>query len=244
MDGGPILYTFAILLLVGLPALAVRDSGRDLDMEELRRAVRFRRAIYVSIGLSLLVVAGVTFAVARWQGVPDEALGWRVEGVMGSIGWSLGIAIAGLGLAWLVAVGARRLQLEESEIAQLLMPRDAGEKRGFLLLAGVGAVCEEYIYRGFLLHVFTTWWGLPWLAAVVTSVSFGFAHGYQRMAGILRAAVLGGILAVPVLRTGSLFPAIVAHFWMNAAIGLGAWRLLMPDVEGEPAENVAANERR
>jgi membrane protease YdiL (CAAX protease family) len=237
MDGGPVLYIFAILLLVGLPALAVRDSSRDLDMRELRRAARFRRAIYVSIGLSLLVVGGVTFAVARWQDVPNEALGWRVEDVTGAIGWSLGTAIAGLGLAWLVAVAARRLQLEESEIARLLMPRDAGEKRGFLLLAGVGAVSEEYIYRGFLLHVFASWWGLPWLAAVITSVSFGFAHGYQRMAGILRAAVLGGILAVPVLQTGSLFPAIVAHFWMNAAIGLGAWRYLMPEIAEEPDES-------
>jgi hypothetical protein len=46
---------------------------------------------------------------------------------------------------------------------------------------------------------------------------------------VVRAAGLGMLLAVPVLITGSLFPAIVAHFWINAVLGLGGWRWLLDD---------------
>jgi hypothetical protein len=49
--------------------------------------------------------------------------------------------------------------------------------------------------------------------------------------GILRATALGAFLAVAVVQTESLFPAIVAHFWINAAVGLGLWRWLFPDAE-------------
>ena len=45
----------------------------------------------------------------------------------------------------------------------------------------------------------------------------------------MRATLLGFLLAVPVVVTGSLFPAIVAHFWINAAIGVGGWKLLYPE---------------
>ena len=229
MDDNEILRGVALLLLIGLPALAARDAGREVDESQFEQAGRFRRAIYVSIAVSLLLIAGFALVIARWQGVAGEALGWTVGPISVALAWAAGTTVVGLGAAWLISVLGGKLGLEESRLAYLLMPRDAGEKRAFVLLAGVGAVCEEYVYRGFSLHILADWFGFPWIAAGVTAVSFGLSHGYQRLAGILRAAVLGVILAVPVVQTGSLFPAIVAHFWINAAIGLGGWRLMIPE---------------
>jgi membrane protease YdiL (CAAX protease family) len=71
----------------------------------------------------------------------------------------------------------------------------------------------------------------PWPAALLTSASFGLSHGYQRALGVVRAGLLGLVLTLPVMWTGSLFPAIVAHFWINAAIGVGAWRFLYSPAE-------------
>lgn len=231
MEPSVILQVYAMLLLIGLPALATRDAGR---VGEVERAAEFRRAIYVSVALSLLFVAAVTLGVTVWQDVAGEALGWTVAGAGEALAWSGGVTGVGLLLAWIVSIVARRLGWSEGGIARLLMPRSAREKRAFLVLAGVGAVCEEYIYRGFLLWLVTVWSGSVGAAVVLTSLSFGLAHGYQKLPGILRATLLGGLLSVPVVVTGSLFPAIVAHFWINAAIGLGAWRWLVAD--GGPEE--------
>lgn len=226
MEPSVILQVYAMLLLIGLPAVATRDAARVGDVE---RAAAFRRAIYVSVALSLLLIAAVTLGVAWWQEVPGEALGWTVADPGRALAWAAAVAAGGLLLAWIVSVVARRLGWGEGGIARLLMPRSPQEKRAFLVLAGVGAVCEEYVYRGFLLWVVTAWSGSPEAAVAVTALSFGLAHGYQRLPGILRATLLGVLLAVPVVVTGSLFPAVVAHFWINAAIGLGAWRWLIAD---------------
>lgn len=226
MEQSVILQIYAMLLLIGLPALATRDAGR---VGEVERATEFRRAIYVSIALSLLLIALATVGIAWWQGVPPEELGWTASGFGGALAWAGAAAAAGLLVAWIVGLVGRRMGWSEGGIARLLMPEDAPEKRAFLVLAGVGAVCEEYVYRGFLLWAVVGWSGSPGIAVALTSLSFGLAHGYQKLPGILRATSLGVLLAVPVLVTGSLFPAVVAHFWINAAIGLGAWRWLIAD---------------
>lgn len=232
MEPNVILQGYALLLLFGLPAVAVRDAGRQAELE---RAAEFRRVIYASVAISLLLIAAVTFGVGVWQEVPAASLGWRVAGTTEAIGWAAGVAVAGLGVAWGVSAAGRALGLREGGLAYLLMPRSAREKRAFLLLAGVGALCEEYVYRGFLLFVLAEWTGSVWLAVAVTAASFGLAHGYQRLLGVVRSAALGGLLAVPVVFTGSLFPAVVAHFWINAAIGLGGWRWMVP--AGSEAES-------
>ncbi len=108
------------------------------------------------------------------------------------------------------------------------MPRNGREIAGFLLLAAVAAIGEEYLFRGYAQGVLTEAFGSPWPAVALTSVSFGISHGYQKLIGIVRATLLGFLLAIPVVRTGSLFPAIVAHFWINAAVGIGGWKLLYP----------------
>ncbi len=229
MEGNALLQGFGALLLIGLPALAARDVRPDAEAWE--RAAELRRAVYVSIAVSLLLIAALTWAVAAWQGVPPEALGWRAATPGAAAAWALGTTGAGILIAWGVTAAARRLGFRESALAHLIMPRDAREKRAFLVVAGVGATCEEYVYRGFLLHGLIAWTGSVPAAVAVTAVSFGFAHGYQRVGGIVRASLLGVALALPVVWTGSLLPAVVAHFWINAAIGLGGWRRLLPEIE-------------
>lgn len=222
-----VLRAFAALLLVGLPALAVHEPGRG---EELEEALGRRSAVYLSGGLSLVLLAGATHLVALWQGAEAAELGWRVTAGASSAGaWAAGATAAGLVLAYGASVVARRLGAEESRLALYLIPRTRGERWGFVALALVAAVCEEYVYRGFALHVVASWSGSAGLAVAVTSVSFGLAHGYQRLGGVLRATLLGAVLALPVVSTGSLFPAVVAHFWINCVIGLGGWRLLVAE---------------
>ena len=234
-----IALAFALLLLVGLPALAALDVRRGANLAE---AARHRRLLYVSVGASLVILGLLTLGVAAWQDVPPRALGWSVEAPGAALLWGLAVAAAGLVLAWLMTALARLMGLRETAAVHLLMPRTTAEKRGFLVLAGIAAVCEEYAYRGFGLWAITAWTGQPWLAAALVSASFGLGHGYQRLAGVLRAAALGMLLAATVIWTESLFPAIVGHFWINAAIGLGAWRYLHAELDASTGDGTTADD--
>ena len=227
----------AVVLMAGLPLLTTGEEA----VEEAFREVSDRRPLYASAALSLILVAGVTWGVAAWAGLRGDELGWRAGEPGRALGWAAGVTAAGLGMVWATTRLARRLGWRESRAVLFLLPRDRREKGWFLLLALAAAVGEEYVYRGFAFHVLEAWTGGPGPALAVTTVSFGLAHGYQRAAGVLRAMMLGGFLALPVVATGSILPSVVAHFWINAIIGLGGWRWLAPELEpgpdaGEPGE--------
>lgn len=230
MDPSVITRVFAAVLVAGLPVLAFRTGLKDEHLPQIEAA---RVSLYASAALTLGILAAGVLAMAAWQGIPAVDLGWKVTDPGPAFGWAIGITVAGLGIVWVITRIGRRVGLEESPLALALMPRTGQERNGFLLLAGAAALGEEYIYRGYLLHVLAAWIGDPWLAVVVTSLSFGVSHGYQRAIGIVRATALGVLLAVPVVLTGSLFAAVAAHFWINAALGLGGWKTLYPQAAGE-----------
>ncbi len=226
----PLALGYAIALAIGLPALAFRTGLREEHVEEVAAA---RSTVYLSAAVSIFVLAAVTFGISAWQGIDPSALGWRVGDPGPAFAWAVATGAAGLGTVWLVVRLGQALGLPESRLSFVLMPRTGREQRAFILVAAVAAVGEEYLYRGFVYHVFADALGGPWTAALLSSLSFGVAHGYQKTIGMLRATLLGGLLVVPVIWTGSLFPSIVAHFWINAAVGLGGWKRLFPDLVGE-----------
>lgn len=224
MELGWIARGFSVALLLGLPLMASRGG---IGEEQVQEVAESRRAVYVSAGFSLLILAGLTWAVAWWRRLPPAAVGWRAASLEPAAAWAVGVTAAGLAAAWLLAVLLPRMGLRESPLVAALMPRTGAEKVTFLLLAAVSAVCEEYLFRGFLLHVLSLWGVGTGGALALTSLSFGLSHGYQRAAGVIRATLLGALFGLAVLRTGSLFAAVTAHFWINAAIGMGGWRRLV-----------------
>jgi membrane protease YdiL (CAAX protease family) len=56
---------------------------------------------------------------------------------------------------------------------------------------------------------------------------FGIMHAYQDVGGAARAAILGAVLAVPVVLTGSIVPAMVAHAAIDLTSGLLLARWLL-----------------
>lgn len=96
------------------------------------------------------------------------------------------------------------------EFADALVPATPSELRLFKLVSVTAGVCEEIIFRGFLIWYFAAWMG-PVLAILASSVVFGFGHIYLSVAHVPRTAVVGVILGFLVLVTGSLWPAIIIH---------------------------------
>lgn len=230
MEIGLVEKVAALVLLVALPLLSTDEE----TVSEVFAEAGDRTALYLSAGLSLALIAGLVWGLAAWRGLGPDALGWRAGGLGPGLGWAAGATAAGLASVGLATKVIRATGLPESRAVLFLLPRDRRERWAFVALALVAGVCEEFVFRGFLLRLVEAWSGDPFVAAAATSVSFGLAHGYQRAAGVVRATLLGLLLAVPVLATGSLFPAVAAHFWINVIIGLGGWRWLAPEAGPGP----------
>jgi membrane protease YdiL (CAAX protease family) len=94
-----------------------------------------------------------------------------------------------------------------------LLPETAAERFAFVLLSLTAGICEEALYRGFLiryLHDLAP--ALPLLVALAAAaLLFGLAHLYQGGAALLRTAITGLAFGLLFVVTGSLLPCIVLH---------------------------------
>jgi hypothetical protein len=98
--------------------------------------------------------------------------------------------------------------------AEPILPHTGAERRRFHAVSITAGVCEEVLFRGFLLWYFAVWVG-PWPAAILSSIVFGAGHIYLGVRQIPNTALIGLIMAALVLLSGSLWPAMLLHAAMD-----------------------------
>lgn len=175
-----------------------------------------RRALYGSSAISLWGLAAATVLVAVFARIRPAALGLAPLPWLPALAWTAGITAAAVLLLFL----AHAAGIRESEFVAYLMPRTRAEKVAFVGLALTAGICEELVFRGYLIPALSRATGSLLAAAILSSAVFGVLHAYQRPAGAARAAVLGALLAAPLLATGSILPAIAAHAIIDLLSGL------------------------
>jgi len=99
--------------------------------------------------------------------------------------------------------------------AELLMPRTKGEHPVAILLALTAGTCEEFMFRGFVIWYFLTFWpgtrfGLIF-AIVGSSILFGLGHIYLGVKNVPSTAIAGVLFAAIAFLGGSLLPVMVLH---------------------------------
>lgn len=236
-------HLFATVLIVVLPALSAWDMPR-LAQRVAADPLDARTKVYLS---NMAVQWGVTLALIgawRWVGRPARDLGLQLPPM--TSGWWWTLLITGLAMLFILQQGYSlltsseaqaqvRKQLETQPDLRAAMPSTAREARAFSGVAVTAGICEEVLYRGFLLWYFQSI--VPGGAAVaVTVVVFGAAHLYQGLRGMISTGVAGGIFMAAYLLTGSLLAPIVLHTLLDLVNGLAFYRTLSHDVTtGHPS---------
>lgn len=113
------------------------------------------------------------------------------------------------------------------KLAEKLLPRASSEAwAGFLLVLTV-ALCEEFIYRGFVEAVFVgVFSGSALAGAVISAAFFSSAHIYQGRKGLITTFAVGLIFSAARIWTGSLLPSIIIHFAVDFSVALSALKFL------------------
>jgi len=108
-----------------------------------------------------------------------------------------------------------------------LLPRSQSEMALFALLALTAGVCEEFLFRGFVMAALFRAGLHTWLVVVVSSAMFGLAHLYQGKGGSLGTGILGALFALVRITYGSLLPAVVWHSVLDMVAGVAGGRFLL-----------------
>lgn len=128
--------------------------------------------------------------------------------------------------------------LELMQESQYRMILDFLMREGVLLfalftVAVVPSVCEEILFRGYILRAFEKSWGII-AAMVVSGLLFGLFH--LQLGNLLPLAALGVALALMTWLSGSIWPAVAAHFINNGAavvVGINMPELFFQDITKE-----------
>jgi len=117
-------------------------------------------------------------------------------------------------------------------IAERILPHSTVELLPYLALAITAGLCEEFLYRGFGMAVFSRLGLQGWEVVLLTSILFGLAHSYQGRGGIVMTLLIGLILGMSRIAYDSLLPAVFWHSAVDVVAGTVGPRYLTPKAVG------------
>jgi membrane protease YdiL (CAAX protease family) len=172
------------------------------------------------------------FAMAVWFHAdrPARELGLGLD-LTPRFWLALALATA-LGLAWRQLFrqamnddeGRERL-ITQLRVVQPLLPSTLGELRLFTGLSITAGICEELLFRGYLIWYLTAFVGFP-AACVLSGVLFGLGHLYQGLRQAVKIIFLGLVFVAFYVGSGSLWIPMALHALLDAAQGRIAHKLL------------------
>ena len=219
---------FAILLV--LPIVEWRWTWPRLLKRLASGAPKVRARFYRSVILGQWLITLCLLAFWGWRGRPWP---WLLLGPSTPLrlGGGLAAAVVVAGLLWWQkvailkrddAIARVRRQLES---AAPILPHTCAENRMFRVVSVTAGVCEEVLFRGFLLWYLAVWTG-PVAAVILSSLLFGLGHVYLGMVHVPKTTLAGLFMACLALASGSLWPAIVIHAAMDWNSGEIGYRIL------------------
>ena len=180
----------------------------------------YRRVIAEEWVMAIALLIG-WFALGR----SGAAIGLNVQGGTPAwIGYGLAVLISVVlvAQAWSVPRNPKSLAKTKKQLSSLsfILPHTLKERKAFDAVSVTAGICEEVIFRGYLITYLMAVIGTPfWIAGIVSSLVFGVAHSYQGPAGIPRTAAVGGLMALLYGLTGSLLAPMVVHAVMDITSG-------------------------
>lgn len=208
-----------VAIVIGLAAIWY---GQGLVPADLVWAIPVQQATAVGLPLAILLAwqrvdLRRSFAIA-WPGAGREGL--AIRGPLATVGAAaLGAGLFVLGVALLLAIRGPALSAEAQKLSARLLAviRDRPVWLSWTLIALVPAVCEEFLFRGWVQSALIGEWptrGRAVAAVVLQAAAFAILHLLpERMPQTFALGLVTGAL---VLATRSLLPAIVCHAAHNS----------------------------
>jgi len=237
-------WDFWLILLFCGVFLPWRGRARMQHLMALPQVTRGER---IKLYVSTILFQWTLTALVGWRAL-ERGLSLQRLGISGGSGFS--IALLAAGGAALIAVGhwmnLRRMAGANHPAAEKLramatrlFPRSALETVFYILLAMTAGICEEFIFRGFVIAALFQAGLSAWMAIVLSSAMFGVAHLYQGKSGSVGTGILGALFAWVRIAYHSLLPVVIWHAVLDIVAGLAGARYFT----GNPTREVGPPDR-
>jgi len=202
-------------LLVGYPALSIDPTNNTTNILK-----NLNDGMLIALLIGTILIQWLMFLLLYVST-------WRENTLLAGLGfkrlrtvdwaWAISFLLVSMlllsGLAWFLAKIGLPMPGEISN----LIPEDTFGRVIWVLVSFTAGFCEETAFRGYLMTrlrlIFKTKsWLIP---AIVSSVVFGACHAYQGWPGFIVITVYGFLFAGLYIRTGTIWPGIIAHTFQD-----------------------------
>ena len=223
----PSLFADVLAAVIVLVIPLTAPTERRIFRTERGTAIKLLAYSGLCVLLWTLTVAAVAIVgVHRLLASPATAQPWLPAPAIAS--WLLGLAVAAYGIIGLMPLlqslrGPRWRRAYAAAIRRGFhslpgfLPATADERAAWVVMSLTAGVCEEILFRGFMIGFLVRFGaGMPVAAALAaSSVIFGLGHIYQGVRGVLGSTIGGLALGLLFLLTGNLAASIALHVLLD-----------------------------
>lgn len=210
-------------ILIGWPYLATMTTPEDMaNLADLTRSERL--LVYLNTAAVLWGVFLLAWTAQRAGGDSLSGLGFTQPGIADPFIALVFLLASNLILSGLAEIGIGLGLPAPDDSVQAMLPRDNIERSAWVILSISAGICEESVFRGFLLLKGHSWLHRWTPAIVLSSLAFGVGHAYQGASGAALIGIYGVMFCLLRLWRGSLWPGVWAHIWQDlGAMGIAKW---------------------
>lgn len=221
----PIHHLIVAFLVVVFPIWDRRETRRLKTSADPRVRVRsYQKTIAWQAVVTLILLATTQLHLLFTPPAASAVLSIGMPFIMRSI--LIGL-VAGLAIGAVVPLllarrnaAARQQQMDQLSRFAFFLPHTREERWWFAAMCVAVGVCEEIIFRGFLIRYLAS---LPLdigiVAAIVgAALIFGLDHGYQGWTGMLLTAVMALLFTAAFLATGALWVPMLLHALLDLRV--------------------------
>jgi membrane protease YdiL (CAAX protease family) len=231
---GPLTRSWDAWLLCAVLAALVPFHGllsyRRLERTPDPTPTRTKLRLYATIVAMEWGLVVLTAIIAHRHGLTLRDLGQT----LGNHRLSLLVTLGGLlALFLLTAMNVRQIRKATREElratvhrARKFVPVGSVEIAVFALVSATAGICEEILYRGWLVSFLGAVSGSVWIGMVLAATLFGFGHAYQGKQGMVGTGILGLLFGAMFVLVRSLVPGEIIHAAIDLVNGILAGRVV------------------
>jgi uncharacterized protein len=219
----------AIALVVAVPLIDMPATKRLKQFSSSReRLALYRRWVVLAWALVAIALTLTSFKTVFWVTPQANEASWLFHYPMAHGAVALCVTAFFLLALWpgikcVVDTSVRPRYRKAMRSLIFMMPVTQSERLWWALLSVTAGICEELLFRGFLLQYARGQLeggpalGLT-LAWLLTSLGFGLCHIYQGLSGFVRTTIAGLMLGMLAILTGNLLLPIVVHCLLDLQV--------------------------
>ena len=212
------LFFVICIVLPGMSLLSARS-----EVAGIKPLLPAKKHIYFSNGLMLWI--GALLVLTNWN-ISDK--GWTLLGIQypyidNVVNGMIGVLVFIYAVDTIYNIINADKKEEESGVMEQILPENWGEYLPFIFLAVSAGICEEVVYRGFLVNYFlqiTSSTGYAYfLSLILPSIFFAVGHIYQGWVNVVKIFSLSLLFCGIFLFSKSLLLVIVIHVLVDLISG-------------------------